>query len=99
MHYVYLLRSLNHPSKTYIGLTDDPKARLKNHNEGGTANTSKYRPWELVGYVALADRRRSGELERYLKSGSGHAFARRHLWPHHSAPRRTDKLAANSPLR
>ena len=53
MHYVYLLRNLNHPSKTYIGLTDDLKDRLKNHNEGGIANTSKYRPWELVGYVAL----------------------------------------------
>jgi predicted GIY-YIG superfamily endonuclease len=44
IHYVYLLCSLNHPSKTYIGLTDNLKARLKNHNEGGTANTSKHRP-------------------------------------------------------
>ena len=84
MHYVYLLRSLKNSSRTYIGITDDLKARLKNHNEGGTNNTSKYRPWELVGYVALADRRRAAELERYLKSGSGHAFAKRHLWPNNS---------------
>ena len=99
MHYVYLLCSLNDPSKTYIGLTDNLKARLKNHNEGGTPHTSQRRPWELIGYVALADPRRAAELERYLKSGSGHAFARRHLWPHHSPSRRTDKLAANSALR
>jgi hypothetical protein len=29
---------------------------------------------------ALADKMKALELERYFKSGSGHAFARRHLW-------------------
>jgi hypothetical protein len=33
-HHVYLLRSLAEPKQTYIGLTDDMRARLKSHNEG-----------------------------------------------------------------
>lgn len=81
MHYVYLLRSQRDHSKTYIGLTDDLRARLRNHNEGGSFHTAKYRPWELVCYIAFADRERAAACERYLKSGSGHAFAKRHLWP------------------
>lgn len=80
MHYVYLLRSISDTTKTYIGLTDNLKARLKNHNEGGSFHTAKYLPWKLVGYIAFNNRQRAAEFERYLKSGSGHAFAKRHLW-------------------
>lgn len=37
---------------------------------------------------ALADKMKALELERYFKSGSGHAFAQRHLWSNasHSPP-------------
>ena len=80
MHYVYFLRSQRDPSKTYIGMTDDLRARFGQHNDGSSFHTAKYRPWDLVGYVALADRQRAAALERYLKTGSGHAFAKRHLW-------------------
>jgi putative endonuclease len=80
MHYVYLLRSRANNSQTYIGLTDDLRARLKNHNEGGSSHTAKYRPWEIVCYVAFSNREDAAGFERYLKSGSGHAFAKRHLW-------------------
>ena len=80
MHYVYLLRSVLDPPRKYIGLTDDLRERLKNHNEGGSLHTAKYRPWVVECYVAFKDRPRAAEFERYLKSGSGHAFAKRHLW-------------------
>jgi putative endonuclease len=80
MHYVYLLRSRANTLQTYIGLTDDLRERLKNHNEGGSHHTAKYRPWEIVCYVAFSSRQPAAEFERYLKSGSGHAFAKRRLW-------------------
>ena len=80
MHHVYLLRSLADPKQTYIGLTDDMRARLKSHNEGANSHTAKYRPWELVCCISFQSRERAAEFEKYLKVGSGHAFARRHLW-------------------
>jgi hypothetical protein len=36
-------------------------------------------PWQLVTYVAFSEKKKANEFERYLKSGSGHAFANRHL--------------------
>ena len=38
----------------------------------------------LIEATGRYHRRCAAELERYLKSGSGHAFAKRHLWPNHS---------------
>jgi predicted GIY-YIG superfamily endonuclease len=80
MHHVYLLRSLSDPNQTYIGLTDNMGQRLKSHNEGANSHTAKHRPWELVCCVCFQSRERAAELEKYLKVGSGHAFAHRHLW-------------------
>ncbi|MBK9170530.1 MAG: GIY-YIG nuclease family protein [Bryobacterales bacterium] len=80
MHYVYFLQSQSHPGQRYIGLTSDLKARLAKHNEGGVPHTSKFRPWRLVTYVAFCTRTQAAQFERYLKSGSGRAFANRHLW-------------------
>lgn len=80
MHYVYLLRSERAPEQTYIGLTDDLKKRVLRHNQGDGRHSSKWRPWKLVAYQAFADRSRAAEFERYLKTGSGRAFAKRHFW-------------------
>ena len=80
MYFVYMLRSLENPKKTYVGLTEDVDARFEKHNEGGSPHTAKYRPWELMTYVAFKSRERAAEFETYLKVGSGHAFAKRHLW-------------------
>ncbi len=80
MYYVYLIRSINHPNQTYVGLTDDLKARLKKHNEGGSPHTSKYKPWDMATYVAFSDRKQAAEFESYLKSGSGRVFAKKRLW-------------------
>ncbi len=74
------IRSVADPKQTYIGLTDDMQARLKSHNEGANFHTAKYRPWELVCCISFHSRERAAEFEKYLKVGSGHAFARRHLW-------------------
>ena len=78
--YVYLLRSRAFPDQRYVGLTGDLKRRLAEHNAGNSTHTSKFAPWDLVVAAYFADRNRAEAFERYLKQGSGHAFANRHLW-------------------
>ena len=79
MYHVYILRSLADISQWYVGFTDDLEARLSQHNAGDSPHTAKHRPWELVSAISFADRHRALAFERYLKSGSGRAFAARHL--------------------
>ncbi|HYY13687.1 MAG TPA: GIY-YIG nuclease family protein [Chthoniobacterales bacterium] len=79
MYYVYLLRSEHHPKEQYIGLAANLRERLRDHNIGNSSYTSKFRPWLLVAYFAFANKERAAAFERYLKSGSGRAFAKRHF--------------------
>jgi len=80
MHYVYLLESDSVRGHRYIGLSADLKRRVAEHNSGKSLHTAKYRPWHLVTYIAFSNKLRAEEFERYLKSGSGHAFARKRFW-------------------
>jgi len=80
MFYVYLLRSIPNPDQTYIGFTEDLKARLTAHNYGQSPHTSKYKPWELITYLSFNDQARALSFEKYLKSHSGKAFANKRLW-------------------
>jgi len=80
MRYVYLLQSLRRPEQRYVGLTENLRQRLSAHNAGKCAHTSKYAPWKIVAAIQFEDDTRAVEFERYLKSGSGRAFAQRHLW-------------------
>jgi len=77
--YVYILRSKRNPLDHYVGLTSDFKTRLRQHNDGDSPYTSKMRPWELVACIEVPDEGVARNLERYLKTGSGRAFCRRHL--------------------
>jgi putative endonuclease len=78
--YVYLLQSLHHPDRRYVGLTSDFEARVRAHNAGKSPHTCRHRPWRLVVAIGFEDDCRAEQFERYLKSGSGRAFANRHLW-------------------
>lgn len=78
--YVYLLRSERIPRKKYVGLTRNLERRLAEHNTGATPVTAPHRPWKLIAAIWFADRNRAESFERYLKLGSGHAFAQRHFW-------------------
>jgi predicted GIY-YIG superfamily endonuclease len=80
MFYVYLLESVAMPHQRYVGFSTNLKQRFEDHNAGKSAHTTKYKPWRLVTYVAFSDRSKAEEFERYLKSGSGHAFAKKRLW-------------------
>lgn len=79
MKYVYFLQSVDHPEQNYVGLADDLKSRFKVHNSGGSPHTAKYKPWRLVTYVAFSDDAKAVAFERYMKSASGRAFAKKRL--------------------
>jgi putative endonuclease len=79
MFYVYILESESFPGRYYVGVTEDLKARITKHNSGAVSHTSKYVPWKLKTYIALSDRDRAIGLEKYLKSASGRAFAKKRL--------------------
>jgi putative endonuclease len=76
--YVYILESLD-SRHFYIGITGDLRARLAKHNAGEVPHTSKFGPWRIKTYVAVSDEKRAIAFENYLKSGSGRAFAKKHL--------------------
>lgn len=80
MFYVYLLESIAQPGQRYVGVTTDLRARIDDHNAGKSTHTAKFKPWEVVTYVAFSSRDKATAFETYLKSGSGHAFARKRLW-------------------
>lgn len=79
MFYVYLLRSVRDPKQTYVGFTEDLKQRLAAHNAGKALHTKKFRPWLLETYLAFANESTARDFERYLKTASGKAFARKRL--------------------
>ncbi len=77
--FVYVLRNGENPPRYYTGLTSDVARRHAEHNAGGCTHTAKHRPWSIDVVIEFDDARRAVAFERYLKSGSGVAFARRHL--------------------
>ena len=77
---VYILRSDSNQSRHYTGLTSDLEKRLKWHNAGcQNVDTARDRPWTVVVAFHFADERVARRFERYLKSGSGREFAKRHI--------------------
>jgi putative endonuclease len=79
MHYVYILRSQAHLEHHYVGVTRDLRDWLARHNAGEVPHTSKYRPWKVTTYLAFSDEGKAFAFERYLKSASGRAFAKKRL--------------------
>ena len=79
MYYVYFLKSVNHDF-FYIGQTKDLKTRIEHHNLGFSHSTKHYAPFILISYIAVNTRKQAVDLEKYFKSGSGFAFARKRIF-------------------
>jgi len=63
----------------YVGLTSNVATRLAWHNAGENVHTARDRPWHVVVSLEFTTPRAAYRFERYLKSGSGRAFATRHF--------------------
>jgi len=79
MYYAYILESTTKPGTLYRGHTQDLTARLADHNAGRCDATRALRPWKIKFYAAFETLELARDFERYLKSGSGHAFAKKRL--------------------
>jgi predicted GIY-YIG superfamily endonuclease len=77
--FVYIIRSESNPERHYTGLTSDLPSRLLLHNSASSGHTSRHRPWRLVVAVECRDEGIARRFERYLKTGSGRAFTKRHF--------------------
>lgn len=78
-HTVYILKSESYPERFYTGLTSDIDSRLAAHNAGLSTHTASGRPWRVSVAIAFDEAAKAEAFEQYLKSGSGRAFAIRHL--------------------
>jgi len=79
MHYVYILQSQKDGSR-YIGVTADLKKRFQEHNSGKAKYSNTKRPYQIVWYCAFLEKQKAHEFEKYLKSSSGYAFTKKHLF-------------------
>jgi putative endonuclease len=78
MKYVYILQSED-GLHFYTGLTDDLRARLSKHNAGEVPHTSKFKPWRVKTCIGFSNDAQAIAFERYLKTPSGRAFAKKRL--------------------
>jgi putative endonuclease len=79
--FVYVLKNADPAPQFYVGLTSNVGARVSDHNDGRCPHTAMRRPWTLHVTIEFADEETAFRFERYLKSGSGRAFAKRHFEP------------------
>ncbi len=77
--FVYILRSRSNSARHYVGVTGDVARRLAWHNAGQNVHTARDRPWTVVVSMEFATQLAAYRFERYLKSGSGRAFSKRHF--------------------
>ena len=77
--FVYILKSVATPHEYYVGVTSDPRARLAAHNDGLSSHTAQHRPWRILVVIEFDEEEPALQFERYLKTGSGREFARRHF--------------------
>jgi putative endonuclease len=73
--YVYFLELKN--GDVYVGSTDNLRRRFASHKNGRVLSTRGNLPAMLAAYVAVTDATDARRLERYFKSGSGKAFAKK----------------------
>ena len=79
MTYVYILQSVALSDRYYVGITGDLRSRLLRHNAGEVSHTSKHAPWKIKTYIAFSEEKQAFAFEKYLKSPSGRAFAKKRL--------------------
>ena len=76
MFYVYSLKCKN---GYYVGCTDNLKERTTRHEKGCVPATANRLPVDLEFYFAISDKYKAFKFEKYLKTGSGRAFVKKHF--------------------
>ncbi|MBI2464584.1 GIY-YIG nuclease family protein [Candidatus Shapirobacteria bacterium] len=74
---VYVLKCAD--NGFYVGCTDNLKNRFKEHTDGNVKNTKSRLPVILWQYHCFRNKEVAFKFEKYLKTGSGIAFAKKHF--------------------
>ena len=77
--FVYVLRSDAYTDRHYVGIASNPDERLEWYNHGPCGYTRANRPWSIVVSIELPTEQQAVKFEKYLKTGSGRVFAKRHF--------------------
>ncbi len=77
--YVDVIKSLSQEGRFYTGYTVNLDHRLNHHNAGAVPATKPYRPWQYKTAIAFTDEKQARAFEKYLKTQSGRAFAKKRL--------------------
>ena len=65
--YVYMLKSLEKKSVTYVGYTKNLTNRIRLHNSGKGAKFTRGRRWRLIYKEKLASKSKAISREYYIK--------------------------------
>jgi putative endonuclease len=66
-YYVYMLKSLEGKTVTYVGYTSDIKKRIKLHNLGKGAKFTRGRKWKLIYKEKFNSKNEAISREYYIK--------------------------------
>lgn len=77
MYWVYVLKCAD--GGFYVGCTHDLKKRLFRHTHGHIQATKYRLPVQLFQYHAFNQKLTAFNFEKYLKTASGRAFAKKHF--------------------
>jgi putative endonuclease len=77
-YWVYVLWS-GKVQKRYIGSSDNPEERLREHNSGQSSFTRGGRPWILIHKEPHRTKTEALQRERFLKSGAGRKWLDEHF--------------------
>lgn len=57
MYFVYVIQSENYPKQLYTGFSENVSKRIKDHNEGKSVHTNKFKPWKLIFHCGFRNKR------------------------------------------
>jgi putative endonuclease len=66
--YVYMLKSIEEKSVTYVGYTKDIQKRIALHNSGKGAKFTRGRKWVLIYKEKLSSKSEAISREYYIKN-------------------------------
>jgi len=79
MFYTYILVN-EKGSKTYVGHTNDLERRLKEHNDGKSIFSRRYKPWRVLYKEAHKTEIEAIKREKYLKSAAGRRWIKKNIF-------------------
>ena len=69
-YYIYLIESES-SGIWYVGLSQNPEERLKQHNKGKSKYTSSHLPWKLLYKEKIGNLAEARKREKYYKTSAG----------------------------